>query len=525
MGAGEWSASDLDAPSWRAIAENSSDALFVARDDLEIVWVNARACEMLEYPREQLVGKNIAELLWDAADLRRESLRPETVVAGVPTESARRFRSGKGARRLLEVHARKLADGLLVGVARDVTLGEEALDRLAMSEASFRALIDRSPDAMLVHSRGKVLYANSTATRMLGYDSPSDLVGKPVFDLVHPDDREAAMRRVQSLRDDRTALPIVEERLIRRDGSVLTAGIGAVRVLFDGQDAIAATARDNSPERTVAAQIARTERMAALGMLSAGVAHEINNPLGYLMLRLEAIQSLGAMLQASCERMRQSLVARLGESDAATVLGDLSDRSLFEQFRDHVQTAREGAQRVREIVHQLHLFSRVDTSLRSEIDLRGPLEAALGLTRHEIAMRARIVTDFEPVPRVMASEGRLTQVFVNLLLNASQAIAEGDPEHNEVRVATRAQGVDVCVAISDTGAGVAPENVSRLFEPFFTTKPEGIGTGLGLSICHGIVSSLGGAILVDTHVGRGTTFTVVLPSAPNVATDGPTNHA
>ncbi len=259
------------------------------------------------------------------------------------------------------------------------------------------------------------------------------------------------------------------------------------------------------------AQLARSEQMATLGMLAAGVAHEINNPLAYVVLRLDAIQSTTARFHEEIARLRERLARRLGEDEAQEMLEACAKDSVFEELVDHVKTAREGAQRVRAIVNDLRVSSRVDDVMRTEIVVTGPLARALGLASHELERRARVVTSYSEVAPVYATEGRLTQLFLNLLLNAAQAIEEGHPERNEVRIAAWSEGADVCVSITDSGAGIPKEVLPRLFRPFFTTKPVGIGTGLGLSICHGIVTSLGGTIRVESTVGRGTTFTVVLP--------------
>jgi CheY-like chemotaxis protein/anti-sigma regulatory factor (Ser/Thr protein kinase) len=134
------------------------------------------------------------------------------------------------------------------------------------------------------------------------------------------------------------------------------------------------------------------------------------------------------------------------------------------------------------------------------------------MVANEVRHRARLVEDYADTPTIVANESRLGQVILNLLVNAVQAIPEGNVQRNEVRVVTRNEGDRVCIAISDTGAGIPPEHCARIFDPFFTTKPVGVGTGLGLSICEGIVTSLGGEITVQSEVGKGTTFRVSLPA-------------
>ena len=185
-----------------------------------------------------------------------------------------------------------------------------------------------------------------------------------------------------------------------------------------------------------------------------------------------------------------------------------------------VGDARDGADRVRKIVQGLRAFSRSrDEEQRTPLVVHDVLEAALRLTGNEIRHRARLVRELGPVPRVIADDGQLTQVFINLLVNAAQAIPEGHLDDNRltVRARTDDQGRAV-IEVEDTGAGMPPEILARVFDPFFTTKSVGEGTGLGLSICHGIITGIGGGIAIDSARGRGTTVRVVLPGCPDDAT-------
>jgi CheY-like chemotaxis protein/two-component sensor histidine kinase len=168
---------------------------------------------------------------------------------------------------------------------------------------------------------------------------------------------------------------------------------------------------------------------------------------------------------------------------------------------------------VRLIAQDLKAFSRVDSERRTPVDVRRVLDSSIDIAANEIRHRARLVRDYRDVPAVEADPSRLGQVFLNLLVNAVQAMDEGDAARNEIRVTTRTNiAGSVVVTISDTGAGIPPAIQARIFEPFFTTKPAGVGTGLGLAICKSIVGALGGEIAVESEVGKGTTFRVVLPA-------------
>jgi CheY-like chemotaxis protein/two-component sensor histidine kinase len=185
-----------------------------------------------------------------------------------------------------------------------------------------------------------------------------------------------------------------------------------------------------------------------------------------------------------------------------------------------VRDAREGAERVRTIVRDLKAFSRGDEDERQVIDPAEPLRAAIQMAAHEIRLRARLELETGPLPLVEANLVRLSQVFLNLLLNAAQAVPEGAPGRHLVRVVTRTAADGWAeLEVSDTGPGIPPQNLSRIFDPFFTTKPVGIGTGLGLSICQGIVSRVGGSIEVESPPGSGATFRVRLPPARGAGRD------
>ncbi len=252
--------------------------------------------------------------------------------------------------------------------------------------------------------------------------------------------------------------------------------------LFNAQEA---SAREIVEQR---AQLQVTDRLAAVGALAAGIGHEINNPLAVVVTNLEL---------------------------AATAAGRHGDPELSDALRD----ARGAAQRVRDVVRDLKVFSRAEETTRGPVDVAHVIETALRVAANEIRHRARLVTHFEPVPAVDASEARLGQVFLNLIVNAAHAIPEGRAEHNELRVTARRTDAGVLVEVTDTGTGMPDDVVARLFTPFFTTKPIGVGSGLGLSICHRIIGDLGGRIEVTTKLGAGSTFGVHLPPSKLAASD------
>jgi len=238
-------------------------------------------------------------------------------------------------------------------------------------------------------------------------------------------------------------------------------------------------------------QRSETERMASLGTLAAGVAHEINNPLSYVLGSLD----LGL-------KELHGLRARLHGEELEHVSGAVAA----------LDSAREGAERVRNIVRDLMDFSRAGATTGA-VDVEAILDATIRISWNEIRHRARLVKRYGGVARVSGDEARLGQVFLNLIMNAAQAI-DGDPALNEIAVTTRREEGAAVIEISDTGSGIPDQDLPRIFDPFYTTKPAGGGVGLGLAICRGIVTSFGGEISVSSLPGRGTSFRVVLPYAP-----------
>jgi signal transduction histidine kinase len=254
------------------------------------------------------------------------------------------------------------------------------------------------------------------------------------------------------------------------------------------------TSVDITERKLLQDRLTASERMASIGTLAAGVGHEINNPLTYIMLNLEL---LDRELQAAAPR--------------------------FERMRTMVDQTRYGTERVRSVVRDLQALTRAPEDRLTRIDPVAILDRCLEIAHHQLKHRATVIRDVRAVPAVLGNEGRMVQLFLNLIVNAAQAIPEGDVEHNQIRITTTTDTDGrALIEIADTGTGIPPEVMPRIFDPFFTTKAVGEGTGLGLAICRTIAIGMGGDIEVDTS--RSTTFRVRLPAAPRHV-DAPTTTA
>jgi PAS domain S-box-containing protein len=353
-------------------------------------------------------------------------------------------------------------------------------------EHSFRTVIEGAPDGVLISRDGAILYVNASAARMLGFGTPAPLLGRSLAEFLTPDDARAMRDRIRVLQETGKPLPPREYPAIRADGTILRAEITSLPFVWEGQPAMLAFARDVTERVQVREQLARTDRLVALGTLAAGVAHEINNPVASMSLAAEAVERI--------------------------LLRALSDEDSRNQALALLSEIRHGSERVTGIVRDLRAFARTDEALPQPVML-GPILAAVArVTTHALQPVARLRTDYADVPPVVGNPGRLEQVLVNLLLNAAQAFPQAKPE-NEVLIRAALAGERVMVEVRDNGVGIPPEHLKRIFDPFFTTKPVGVGTGLGLFISHAIVSQLGGELQAESELGRGTTMRMLLEPA------------
>jgi C4-dicarboxylate-specific signal transduction histidine kinase/CheY-like chemotaxis protein len=374
---------------------------------------------------------------------------------------------------------------------------ERRTEELRASEGRNRALLNAVPDVMLrVTEKGEVLdLQTSQPKHRFGF--PETATGCPLDALLGP--RVAA----QLMESAKTALARNTMQVMEYQ---LDAGVPdpprlfEARAVVSGPEEVLLMLRDTTERKQMEQRLALADRMASLGTLAAGVAHEINNPLAYIMSNLEFVQErLGAMSEGDPARRFEGLLVALADS-------------------------RSGAERVAAIVRNLKAFSRPDETVNL-VDVRCAMDGAVDMAWTEIKHRARLVKSYQEVPPVTANEARLGQVLLNLLVNAAQAMPEGAADANIIEVRTAFEGGWVQIEVRDTGQGIAPEHLARIYDPFFTTKPVGTGTGLGLAICHSIVTGLGGHLKIENNPDRGVTARVLLRAARASAVHAAVNLA
>ena len=470
------------------VIQHSSDGFSIISTDRRLVYMSPGGERLLGVAPGTLDGTDPTELMHP--DDRRQM---RVIAPGETATNVVRTRRADGTYRWMESVATNLtldpAVRAFITNFRDVTARVEAEQAIRRSEESFRVLAERSPTLLMVHRSGTVVYANPAIVRALGYANADQVVGRPVLDLVHPDDHASVRARIEHTARHGAGAP-GEARMRRRDGSyIVTEGEGIV-LDFDGLRSHVVVGNDVTERRELFARIALADRLLSVGTLAAGVAHEINNPLAYVSSNLElALRDLPLVLEGKP--------------------APLSHAELLELLAD----AQEGASRVAAIVRELRALSRSTDELGST-DVAAVLASCLKIAHNELRHRARVIADIPAtLPPALGAASRVGQVFLNLLVNAAQAFPPGDMAGNEVRVRAWSDDHRVLVEISDTGVGIAPNLLDRIFDPFFTTKPVGLGTGLGLSISHEIVRALGGSITVASEVGKGSTFRVAIPIA------------
>jgi two-component system, cell cycle sensor histidine kinase and response regulator CckA len=457
--------------------------------DGRVVGANQAAREILGVESDELIRRSVADFesvtlredgspcLADEYPVTRALSRGETPP---PMTIGVRHRSGR-VRWAVFRAVPLIEDGIVTGAVVtfiDITERRETEEALRASEERWRSLAQSIPDAALIVDRDGVILSINRYQRGYG---PENVIGRTVYEFTAPshvaryrEHLEGVFRRGEPAK--------FELRAVGSDRTDASYEARIAPVLRDGQVVAAlVVARDVSSEVSLQRQLARSERLASVGLLAAGIAHEINNPLAYVMANLDFVLT--------------------------------HDDSLHGEFREALQEAREGAERVRRIVRDLKTFARHDEERDDLVDVREVLASALSIAQNEIRHRAQLTLDIRSVPHVVANEARLGQVLLNLLMNAAQAIDEGRAASNEVHIDVHEadEGKAVAISIRDTGVGIPEEDLARIFDPFYTTKPVGVGTGLGLSICHNLVIDMGGRIDVDSRVGHGSTFTVVLP--------------
>jgi PAS domain S-box-containing protein len=444
-----------------------------------IVHANGVAADLLGFSEAEL--RAMAPLDLVAPEQRAaaaEGLQRRLAGDGMPAVALTVVRAD-GQRLTLEFRITDLAVEGRPGAAIFFTAPAAYVSDMA-ADARYRQLVDAAPDGVAITRGTRFLYANRLAISMTGCATYEELSQLSLADLLDADDLRTMGERVEAmLRDGKRLTP--RDYVVRGRGRDVVVEVTSVPIDFEGGPAILAFLREVTEARRVQVELERAQRLAALGTLVAGVAHEVNNPLSFATLGTEVLRQF---LRGDCRDLEEGHAALSNVSAALD--------------------------RISEIVRDLRAFSRVDAPAPVPIELSEVLASALRMTAPTLRTRARLDVQLDQLPLVESSRGRLEQVFVNVLINAAQSFDSDQVSRNTLRIRASQQDGEVSVVIEDNGRGIPPEHLPHVFDPFFTTKPVGVGTGLGLSICHAIITQHGGRIEVEPAGSGGTRVTVVL---------------
>lgn len=371
---------------------------------------------------------------------------------------------------------------LFIELGHQQTAINEQTNQLLRERSEFQTMIDGLPDGIIIHRDEIIIYINQKMATFLDYDRQS-LMGKNCFDLILASQHERIRNRIQHVKGNPGVMNTpLEVTFVKKDQITQFDGeTTSMEITYDGIPAVAVVIRDLTERKSFEYQLIANDRLTSLGLLAAGIGHEVNNPLCYVMLKLE--------------KLKVAVESR-AEVDEIKMISEM----------------QEGLFRIQTIIKDLKKMSRSTIEeAATPVDIANTLRSAIAMANNEIQHRAQLSLEIGDLPPVMASDGQLCQVFVNLLINAAQAIEPGQVSKNKINIKAFVDDNFVVVEISDTGSGIPKKIQSNLYQPFFTTKPIGQGTGLGLSICQSILSRYEGKISFISEINEGTTFKVTFP--------------
>jgi PAS domain S-box-containing protein len=397
------------------------------------------------------------------------------------------------------------------------------------SEEKYRLMVNNAGDSIFIVQDDTLKFSNPKTQEITGY-SAAELTTIPLADLIHPKDRDRVFQEYQIRLSGEKKPDALSFRIINKAGKELWTQLNITPVIWDGLPATLNFLRDISQlkqaeeeKKRIESQLLHSEKMASIGQLAAGVAHEINNPTGFVSSNLKTLYEYIQDLKDLTKEYRK-LVEKLKQnpdtdgilfavSDEVKRLSELEEEIdldfVLKDIFELIEESLEGTERIKKIVLDLKDFAHPGEDKPKLADINQNMDSTINVVWNELKYKADVAKDYGELPQIQCYPQLLNQVFLNLLINAAQSIED----RGEIKIKTRADNGYVEIMISDTGCGISKENLPRIFDPFFTTKKIGKGTGLGLNVAYNIVKKHQGKIDVKSDVGKGTTFIIRIPTA------------
>jgi len=471
---------------YKTILQTTIDGFWLADMQGRFLDVNDAYCRLIGYSRDELLKMSIPDI--EAIERPEETaarIAKIRKVGGDRFETRHRCKDGRIVDVEISVNYLEIGDGRMVVFIRDITERKKMEEKLKESEELYRTLVelgDRIGEAIIMRQdteqgEGMHVFVSDAWSRMTGY-SEEELLNMSFFKLVHPKYRKNSLARYRRRMRGESIPGLFEISIVRKDGTEVPIELTSAYTTYRGKRALVAFIRDISERRKMREQLIMQDRLASIGQLTSGVAHELNNP----------------------------LTSVVGFSSL------LLQRELPDDVMEDLKTINSEAQRTANIVKNLLTFSRKQSQEKQPMVINESIQRVLELRAYEQKVyNIQVNTRFDPdLPQIMGNSSQLQQVFLNIIINAEFFMVEAHGK-GTLTVTTEKVGDYVRASFADDGPGILEENKSSLFTPFFTTKEVGKGTGLGLSICHGIVTEHGGRIWAESELGRGATFIIELP--------------
>jgi two-component system cell cycle sensor histidine kinase/response regulator CckA len=496
---------------YHSFVEHMPAGVFRKDSEGRFVFVNSYFCQLKGLKADEIVGKTPHEMA--AYEAAIENFRtPDTMgiqrtLADEGTEHHRLIMSTGRSIDLEEIYPQPdgttryyqvvkspvfASDGKIIGtqgIQFDITERKKAEIELKESEERYRRLVEFSPDAIAVHSEGKIAYVNPAAMTLLGANSASELVGKPFLDIIHPDCRDSVHQQIIAVMKEEYAVPLTEQKFMRLDGSIVDVEVAAIPIIFKEKRAMQIVVRDISEQKKLQSQLLQTQKIQSIGTLAGGIAHDFNNILGIIL----AYSSLLNKSQLSPDKFATSITA-----------------------------INQAVQRGAALVRQILTFARKTDIVFEPMNISELIHELLSMLDQTFPKTITFSENIaESLPLIFADRTQVHQALLNLCVNARDAMPDGGSisiaagKHTREQITQQFPSANeeayVCLTVTDTGKGMDEATCVRIFDPFFTTKEKGKGTGLGLSVVYGVIQAHHGFIDLKSVPGRGTTFRLFFP--------------